>query len=169
MVYFLSLLMAISTGALTAAATSTTRDLKKEYDTAKVHVGGHALEVYVADTNERRRQGLMFVSPMAADSGMLFVFEEEEPLGFWMKNTLISLDIGFFDAQGNLVDIQTMVPEESLLVREPRTYTSRRPALFALEMNRDWFAKNKVKRGAKLTLPKLSKSKLLNQKLPPRP
>jgi uncharacterized membrane protein (UPF0127 family) len=69
------------------------------------------------------------------DAAMLFVFEGDEHLSFWMKNTLIPLDILFLNAQGVVVDVQTMhtqigVPDGALKV-----YRSARPARFALEMN----------------------------------
>jgi len=69
-----------------------------------------ALTVEVADNQKAWEQGLMGVRRLAADQGMVFVFGQQVSLSFWMKDTLIPLDIAFADAQGRVVDVQHMVP-----------------------------------------------------------
>lgn len=64
----------------------------------------------VADTAGLRAQGLMGVTDLGERDGMLFVWDEDVSSGFWMKNTLIPLDIAFFRADGVLVDLLSMVP-----------------------------------------------------------
>ena len=66
---------------------------------------------------------------------MLFVFEEERELSFWMKDTLIPLDILFIDGEQGIVDIQTMVPEPGVPTRNLTVYPSVEPAMYALEVN----------------------------------
>ena len=66
---------------------------------------------------------------------MLFVFSEERVLGFWMKNTLIPLDIIFIDSGLNVVDVQTMRPEHEIAPAPLPTYISAAPALYAIEVN----------------------------------
>jgi uncharacterized membrane protein (UPF0127 family) len=66
---------------------------------------------------------------------MLFVFQTERVLSFWMKDTLIPLDILFLDSDGAIVNIQTMEPEPGVPDRDLRRYSSGVPALYALEMN----------------------------------
>ena len=78
----------------------------------EVSLGGAVLTVAVADDAPMRRQGLMFVEDLGDLDGMLFVFEEERSGGFWMKNTLIPLDIAFLDSEGHSVGTLTMVPCE---------------------------------------------------------
>ena len=67
--------------------------------------GTHRFEVEVARTNVKRARGLMFRTRLAADAGMLFVYERHGPVVMWMKNTLISLDMLFIAADGRIVRI----------------------------------------------------------------
>ena len=115
----------------------------------RVQVGHKTIQVEVADTAETRARGLMYRKSLPKDQGMLFVFPSSEPLSFWMKNTYIPLSIGFFNSKKELLQVQEMQPE-SILLKEPRrTYKSRLPAKYALEMNKGWFSKNKIKPGVK--------------------
>lgn len=103
---------------------------------------------WVADTDEVRTEGLMFVTKdeMPENQGMLFVFPDVDYLGFWMKNTLIPLDIAFLRSDGTIVTIHTMSPLEE------RTYRSTEPAQYAIEMHAGWFDRHGVKVGDKVDL-----------------
>ncbi|MCO5066010.1 MAG: DUF192 domain-containing protein [Rhizobiaceae bacterium] len=59
-----------------------------------------SFKVEVADDSSERSRGLMFRREMAADHGMLFVFQKQQPLAFWMKNTILPLDLVFIDQEG---------------------------------------------------------------------
>jgi uncharacterized membrane protein (UPF0127 family) len=80
------------------------------FETSTITVDGRELIVAVAETPDQRSQGLMGVTDLGGLDGMLFVFQADREGGFWMKNTLIPLDIVFFTADGGLVDALTMVP-----------------------------------------------------------
>ncbi len=92
------------------------------------------VQAKVADTQAARQQGLMFRESLDPGEGMLFVFEEELPHAFYMRNTLIPLDIAWLDQSQVVVDIQQMEPETEVLHQPARS------ALFALEVPQGWFA-----------------------------
>lgn len=147
-------IMAPAAHALPAISDSRIEKLKTE----KIKVGPHAVFVEIADTPEARERGLMYRKSMPANEGMLFVFDEAQPLAFWMKNTLIPLSIGYFDANRKLLGTHEMTPAV-MGELQPRTYPSQGDAKYALEMNKGWFAKHKIKTGAELTLPAQSPGK----------
>ena len=80
------------------------------WETASITVGSSDYLVALADDPGERVQGLMGVDQLGDLEGMLFVFPQEALSGFWMKNTLIPLDIAFFGEDKSLVDILSMVP-----------------------------------------------------------
>ena len=80
------------------------------FETSTITVDDRELAVAVAETPIQRSQGLMGVTDLGGLDGMLFVFQTDSAGGFWMKNTLIPLDIVFFTADGRFVDSLTMVP-----------------------------------------------------------
>ena len=80
------------------------------FGTSAIAIDGREFVVAVAETPNERSQGLMGVTDLAGLDGMLFVFPSDSDGGFWMKDTLIPLDIAFFAADGVLVDVLTMEP-----------------------------------------------------------
>lgn len=119
---------------------------KITFSKKKIKLAGQIITVEVADTMKRRARGLMFRKSLPPNQGMLFDFITAQPMSFWMKNTLIPLSIGFFDEQRVLFQIEEMVPASGLEL-EPQIYKGVKPARYALEMPKDWFAKNKVELG----------------------
>jgi len=116
---------------------------------------GVKLKAEMAVTPQQRAQGLMYRTQLAAGNGMLFVFDREEVQDFWMKNTFISLSIGFFDKNKKLLEILDMEPPQGPVRDDqlPR-YASQKSALYALEVPKGWFAKQKIKPGATFTIRK---------------
>ena len=124
-----------------------------------LQIGHKVIQVEIADTKEKRTRGLMYRKSLPKDQGMLFVFPSSQILSFWMKNTYIPLSIGFFNSKRQLLEVQDMEPESILLKKPRETYKSRLPAKYALEMNKGWFSKNKIKPGTKFKYLRSKKSK----------
>lgn len=126
-------------------------ELKK----AKIKVGEHVLEVWVVDTELKRQEGMMFLrsGDFTEKQGFLFVFAYEQPLRFWMKNTLVDLDIAYIGANKAINSIYTMKSLDTIT-----DYSSRRASMYALEVKDGWFARNKVPVGTKVEIPKDIKS-----------
>ena len=82
-------------------------------------------------------------------TGMLFVFEKEQVLNFWMKNTPTPLSIAYIDKKGIITDIHDMTPFSLASV------TSTRSVCYALEVPQGWYEKNNIKAGDKLLLSSL--------------
>jgi len=116
-----------------------------------VELAGKRYTVELARNDAERERGLMFRQRMDAGRGMLFVHEREEPLAYWMKNTLIPLDILFFDNQRRLVAQQRDVPPCTLGDACP-PYPSNAPARYVLELNAGQAAKLRLQNGATLRI-----------------
>lgn len=114
----------------------------------EIIIGDKKLIVEIAKSDDERAQGLMFRKFLPDNYGMLFIFEYEKELSFWMKNTYIPLSIGFLDKNKVVVDIQDMKPMSTGSNKQDLvSYRSKKPAQYALEVNQGWFKKNKIKIG----------------------
>jgi len=116
--------------------------------TAEIGVGDVPLVVEVADQAAERNRGMMFRRRLGPDEAMLFVYPyETNHSPFWMKNTLVDLDIAFIAADGTILQIERMraLSTESTWSREPYRY--------ALETPAGWFASHGIGEGATVTLP----------------
>ena len=101
----------------------------------------------IADDSEERKNGLMFREKLEENSGMLFIFENEESQTFWMKNTLIPLDIIFIGSGFEIVDIKNAEPCR----KDPcKLYASSGPAKYVLEVNAGFAARNELGLGDKM-------------------
>jgi len=95
----------------------------------------------LASTDEERAQGLMFRKQLPDGQGMLFVFDRDQPLSFWMKNTVIPLSIAFIASDGRILEIKDMQPNDLSSVKSSRS------ARYALEVPQGWFGRVNVKAG----------------------
>jgi uncharacterized membrane protein (UPF0127 family) len=107
-------------------------------------VAGHAITAEVAATESHRSTGLMHRRMLPENRGMLFVFPDVAMHGMWMMNTYVPLSVAFLDRDGTIINIADMQPQTQT------THTAARPAKYALEANRGWFAKRGIKPGAKV-------------------
>lgn len=118
-----TLFLVASTGAAGAACTPDKIDLRGDF-------GSVSFTVIVADTNETRARGLMFVEKLPRFEGMLFIYEDTQPLAFWMRNTFIALDMLFLDERGEVRHIhQNAIPHDETPIQAPE------PGLAVLEIN----------------------------------
>ena len=109
--------------------------------------GQKIVSVEVADSPEAWQTGLMNRVSLPENSGMLFVFPGEQPRSFWMKNTLIPLDMLFISANLSIIDIATMQPCKA----DPcPSYRSKAPAMYVLEVNAGYAEKNNILVGNKI-------------------
>jgi uncharacterized membrane protein (UPF0127 family) len=107
------------------------------------------VEVEIADDYAERQRGLMERTELAENAGMLFVFDREQQLSFWMRNTLIPLSIAYIDAEEQIIDIQDMQPLDET------SHPSAEPAMYALEVNQGFFDEHGVGVGNEVELPDL--------------
>lgn len=126
-----------------------------KYKKATISVKGKKIKVYVAGTREEQEVGLMFVknNQLLANEGMIFVNKDEQYRIFWMKNTVIPLDIAYLRSNGTIINILTM------RAYDESQYPSDAPAMYAVEMHAKWYAKHGVKRGDKFDLSGLKRAK----------
>jgi hypothetical protein len=103
-----------------------------------LRIGPHAFEVEVAATPQQRQRGLMGRTHLAADNGMLFVFEQPGRHCFWMRDTPLPLSIAFIDPEGRIASLADM---------QPRTETLHCPSTdirYALEVRQGEFQRRGI-------------------------
>ena len=96
------------------------------------------IEVTIADTLELRERGLSYRERLASNEGMLFVFQEPKPYGFWMKDMNFPIDIIWFDANRRIV----WVKERADPLSYPEIFTPSADALFVLEVPAGFFSEH---------------------------
>jgi uncharacterized membrane protein (UPF0127 family) len=112
--------------------------------TLTLNAGIHNITAELAQTEEQRATGLMYREAMQPNHGMLFAFDQAGQQCFWMKNTLLPLDVAFVGDDGTIVNVDRMKPQ----TLDP--HCSTKPVRFVLEMNEGWFAKRGITAGSKL-------------------
>jgi uncharacterized membrane protein (UPF0127 family) len=111
----------------------------------RVRTPAEVLDLRVADTPSKREYGLMCVRVLPPRTGMIFVFSDGDNFrDFWMKNTLIPLDVAFIAADGVIVNIDQMKAQTL------DSHCSEKPVPYVLEMNDGWFAKRGIRAGQRV-------------------
>lgn len=105
-------------------------------------IGMHDLRATIASTPNSRERGLMQVTNLCENCGMLFVFPEPGKHSFWMKNTPRPLSIAFITADGHILNIDEMQAYSA------QVHVAQGNALYALEMNKGWFNKRSIQPNA---------------------
>lgn len=157
-------LLAIATAVSIAACESGTSEAVDYgsvivFDSTRVRITTGAdtvsLLVEVARTSAQKTQGLMERQSLPDSTGMLFVYEDDQPpdAGFWMYRTRIPLDIAFADSAGIIVSVLRMEPCTAQLAAGCPTYAPGAEYRYALEVNAGFFARNGIKAGSTILLP----------------
>jgi hypothetical protein len=105
--------------------------------------------VEIVSTEEQRARGLKYRTKLSKNFGMLFVYKFEDYRSFWMEDTRIPLSIAFIKKDLTISSIHDMKPFDK------KTTESEEKVMYALEMNKGWFKKHKIKPGDKVKLPQL--------------
>jgi uncharacterized membrane protein (UPF0127 family) len=109
---------------------------------------GARLQLEVAVTDQQKRAGLMNREKLAPDAGMVFVFDRDGMPRFWMKSTLIPLDVIWVSASGEVVEVRAEL--QPCTVDPCTQYAPQKPARAALLVNAGFSAAHGVKAGAML-------------------
>lgn len=139
-----SLYTVVALVAASAAMSQPIQQAQPPLPTTRLAAGMHLITAEVAATPRSREIGLMFRTALAANQGMLFVFDAPGPQCMWMRNTLIALSVAFVADDGTIVNIEDMQPQKL------DSHCARQPVRYALEMERGWFAKRGIQPGARI-------------------
>jgi uncharacterized protein len=118
--------------------------LAQQLPVVQLKAGMHLIRAEVAADFATRGRGLMHRKSLAPNAGMLFIFDAPAIHCMWMKNTYIPLSVAFLDEKGEIINIADMQPHSE------QSHCAARPALYALEMDRGWFAARGIKPASRL-------------------
>lgn len=104
-----------------------------------------SIDIEFADNQNERAQGLMYRTKLDENQGMLFIFPFEELQSFWMKNTVLPLDMLFINSELKIVTIHKNTEPYST-----KGYPSSSPAIYVLEVNAGFTEKYNIKKGDKV-------------------
>lgn len=138
----------------TVAADSTDLDRIFQRSTLKIATPDarlHQFEVWIADDEQRRARGLMFVTQMKPNHGMLFLYPQPQRIAMWMKNTHIPLDMLFVSAEGR---VERVV--ENTTPMSTTTIESGKPVLAVIELNGGTARQMNIRAGAQVMHPAFS-------------
>jgi uncharacterized membrane protein (UPF0127 family) len=149
-------LLVVATHCAASGASSASGDIHFSSTELSIETAAGAsipISVEIAIDDEQRAQGLMYRKSLEDGKGMIFVFDRDQIMSFWMKNTLIPLSIAFITSDGRILEIHDMEPLDLSSTR------SNRSARYALEVPQGWFSRAGISVGDRLRL-----DALLNQK-----
>ena len=150
-----TLLLMVSACTADTSATKPAPPDDMHFDTVSATIKGKPFTLEIADTDDKRERGLMFRKSMAADHGMIFVFEVADSYRFWMKNTWIPLDIVFLDAGGKVIEV------EARKAKDETSMGPDEPAKYVIELNAGTAETIGLTKGDRIDIPE----KLLKQSI----
>jgi hypothetical protein len=101
-----------------------------------------AIDIEIAQDDSKRQQGLMYRDKLAENQGMIFVFDGDDTRSFWMKNTVLPLDMIFVNGHNQIVTIHKNTTPYS-----EQSYTSTKPAQYVVEVNAGYADRHKISVG----------------------
>ncbi len=134
-------LTSIFAAALGLATTAAHSQQTEKFNSTSLTAGMYVIKAEVAANEAERQQGLMFREKMAANEGMVFIFDAPAAVCMWMKNTPLPLSVAFLDDAGKIINIEDMKPQST------DTHCAKKQARYALEMNLGWFKQKNIKPG----------------------
>ena len=133
-------------------APAAAQDAPTEFRVIPLTAGIHVIRAEVALAAAERAKGLMFRPTLGPSQGMVFLFDEPAVQCMWMRNTLIPLSVAFIDDDGRVINVEDMAPQTET------NHCASRPARYALEMNKGWFAKHGIGAGVRIAgLPRVAR------------
>jgi uncharacterized protein len=144
--FVLFLGLALSLTACSPAKKAVTDSPNPRLASVSIQVGPARILAEIAKTEVERERGLMFRTSLAEGEGMLFVFDKDDRLAFWMKNTKLPLSIAYVASDGTIRQISDMEPFSLA------TLQSERSVRYALEAPQGWFGRAGVRVGDKVDL-----------------
>lgn len=112
-------------------------------ETKEIFVSNAKLNVEIADTSEKMTLGLSGRKTLGENNGMLFLYNEPGTYSIWMKDMKFSIDIIWIGENGKIVDLTKSVTPETY----PKTFSSKEPVKYVVEVNSGWCDKNNIKIG----------------------
>ncbi|MBR4591732.1 MAG: DUF192 domain-containing protein [Elusimicrobiaceae bacterium] len=112
---------------------------------------GFEVTARIADTPEKQEKGLMFVTELPENEGMLFVFEQEDEQVFWMKNTLIDLDMVFIGADKTVTGVADEMPHSYTYTPDDEVAFATGQGQYVLELAAKTAARHQVNPGEKIS------------------
>ena len=127
-----------------------------QMETVDLTIKGQTFRLWIADSEPERQNGLMHVTkeqtaalPDGTQRGMIFIFQYDQQLSFWMKNTIIPLDIAYLTREGEVAGVYTMAPLDTRM----QQYPSMGPARLAIEVNAQVFTQLGLADGDLIEIP----------------
>jgi hypothetical protein len=122
----------------------------KSLPAIKITFAKNSVRAELAATDKQREQGLMFRTSLKDGHGMLFVFPDEQMRVFWMKNTLIDLDMVFMAADKSVTAIYADVPRSTRITPDDQVARASAPAQYVLELPAGYCKRHGLNTGMKL-------------------
>jgi len=125
------------------------------FEKVKIKLKDQNYQVEIASTTQQKSKGLSNREKLCSKCGMLFVFNKDKSLPFWMKDTLIPLDIIWINSENKIVDIQSANPQLNTPTSRLTIYRNQDLAKYVLELNAGDSQKLNLKIGDIIEIPNL--------------